>query len=722
MYLFTKLPKRSLKQSYNFLKRLYSEKCLSTKNEKNDSLMEKFEKILIYNTVIEANRLHFGYHTNQQILMARAKKEEELQKALQTIQPLPLTLKLFTEHEKSDKLSSQGNTRATTEEPSQNAIPTTFPYTLNNTTFQKTEDYKINSTAEPVKDIKSEIINKKKFLDESSENWMTHYENYENDLECGEENAMSHGDINYGTPDKKCPASSVPCGGCGAYLHCQDISIPGYIPSELFKNSRKPGGATLSSILCQRCHFLQQYNIALQTRVTPEDYLSVIQSIPFETSLIILMVDLSDFPCSIWPGLADIFGMKSSLVVVGNKVDLIPKDDKKYLHRIKSSLVRNLKINGFGSANIKHVELISAKTGYGVESLITALNKVWSKKGDVYLVGCTNVGKSSLFNQLIRSDFCKSQAENFLLRATTSPWPGTTLNLLKFPITRFSGFRLYMRHQRIMELAKLEKEERKLKDDELRLSNKGADATLVGRVERSFTHKDLTKENDDMAMDLFANYGSADLLGKSKLGINPNMPDYVHGKWCYDTPGVLHPDQILHLLTLDELRLTLPEEIIRPETFRIKPGMTMFIAGLARLDYVSGAKVIRLTVFRSNKLPITVCETQQADYIYEELLGSELFTVPIFNDDIERQQKWPGLELSKNFKITGKDIEESSYDVVLSNAGWIAINCDLSEYEFNAWTPEKRGVHIRESLLPKAVKLRGAPIRASVAYKRHKFI
>lgn len=51
--------------------------------------------------------------------------------------------------------------------------------------------------------------------------------------------------------------------------------------------------------------------------------------------------------------------------------------------------------------------------------------------GDVYLVGCTNVGKSTLFNTLLQSDYCKVKAGDLLQRATISPWPGTTLNLLK---------------------------------------------------------------------------------------------------------------------------------------------------------------------------------------------------------------------------------------------------------------------------------------------------
>lgn len=69
--------------------------------------------------------------------------------------------------------------------------------------------------------------------------------------------------------------------------------------------------------------------------------------------------------------------------------------------------------------------------------------------GDVYMLGCTNVGKSSLFNALIQSDYCKTQAVDLIQRATTSPWPGTTLRLLKFPILNPIGWRLWLRYKRL---------------------------------------------------------------------------------------------------------------------------------------------------------------------------------------------------------------------------------------------------------------------------------
>ena len=42
--------------------------------------------------------------------------------------------------------------------------------------------------------------------------------------------------------------------------------------------------------------------------------------------------------------------------------------------------------------NVKHVALISAKSGFGIEDLITALQKKWGSLGDVYLIGRSQKG------------------------------------------------------------------------------------------------------------------------------------------------------------------------------------------------------------------------------------------------------------------------------------------------------------------------------------------
>lgn len=143
-----------------------------------------------------------------------------------------------------------------------------------------------------------------------------------------------------------------------------------------------PGGVNLKGIICQRCHFLKHYNLALQARVSSEDYPKILQTVSKKLSIVILVVDLLDFPCSIWPGIADMF-WKTPMVVVGNKIDLLPQDSKNFLDHVKSVLRENIILSGFGSSYIQAVEVISAKTGFGVENLITQLHQMWKFRGDL---------------------------------------------------------------------------------------------------------------------------------------------------------------------------------------------------------------------------------------------------------------------------------------------------------------------------------------------------
>lgn len=80
-----------------------------------------------------------------------------------------------------------------------------------------------------------------------------------------------------------------------------------------------------------------------------------------------------------------------------------------------------------------------------------------------------------------------------------------------------------------------------------------------------------------------------------KIFLNESEQKYEYSRWCYDTPGTIQKDQILDLLTTDELLLTLPQEIITPRTFMFRPKQTIFVAGMGRLDYLEGEYFIRYT-------------------------------------------------------------------------------------------------------------------------------
>ena len=183
----------------------------------------------------------------------------------------------------------------------------------------------------------------------------------------------------FGSPDPMVPMSNVPCAGCGANLHCQDPAIPGYLPSQKFTSIPMK---KLRTSICQRCLLMKYHKIALNVSVHPEEYNKIISQIRNKGGLAIVVVDLLDMPNSIFKDLPELIGQDRPLYIIGNKVDLIPRDETGYLKRTKDMLMYLCKEAGLGTTNeVMHTALVSAKTGYGIEELITQLLKDWGKKG-----------------------------------------------------------------------------------------------------------------------------------------------------------------------------------------------------------------------------------------------------------------------------------------------------------------------------------------------------
>jgi len=64
----------------------------------------------------------------------------------------------------------------------------------------------------------------------------------------------------------------------------------------------------LRAELCQRCYFFSYHDTALKVNISAADYPKILSQIKEKPALVILLVDLLDFPCSLWPGMIDIIG------------------------------------------------------------------------------------------------------------------------------------------------------------------------------------------------------------------------------------------------------------------------------------------------------------------------------------------------------------------------------------------------------------------------------
>ncbi len=138
--------------------------------------------------------------------------------------------------------------------------------------------------------------------------------------------------------------------------------------------------------------------------------------------MVVYLIDLFDYNGSLINGLPRHLN-NNDILVVGNKRDILPKSLKDI--KIEHWLRRQLKEIG-----IKPVDVIlsSGVKNYNLDLLIDKIDE-YRHGRDVYIVGVTNVGKSSLINALLKH--YGSGDDNLI---TTSEFPGTTLDLIEIPL------------------------------------------------------------------------------------------------------------------------------------------------------------------------------------------------------------------------------------------------------------------------------------------------
>lgn len=284
-----------------------------------------------------------------------------------------------------------------------------------------------------------------------------------------------------------------------------------------------------------------------------------------------------------------------------------------------------------------------------MEHLITKLLQAWDGKEDIYLVGCTNVGKSTLFNSLLQSDLCAIRENDLIQRATTSVWPGTTLSLLKFPIAKLEGWQKHKRDLRLRYEEKVKAAEFQFRQSLYRQTGNAAKAQIIDRIGMTF-RQDVPFTTDSLHP--FARRSVA------PVPFDENET-YKYSRFLFDTPGTVYKHQLLSMLTTEELLKTVPRSLITPRSFRLQPFQTLFVAGLGRLDVVHSRQNVILTVSASKYLPIHVVHTREAQHFYDFFLGSELLAVPCGSE--ERLKQFPAL-LPQELDLQGINWTISSLD------------------------------------------------------------
>jgi ribosome biogenesis GTPase YqeH len=202
------------------------------------------------------------------------------------------------------------------------------------------------------------------------------------------------------------------CIGCGVTIQSENPEEIGYAPASALEKEM---------IICQRCYRLKHYNEIQDVHLTDDDFLKILHELGNREALIVMIVDIFDFNGSWLPGLHRFVG-KNKVVLVGNKLDLLPKSVK------HNKLIQWLKHESRElGLRPDEVFLVSAGKGWMMKETAASIDELRNGK-DVYVVGCTNVGKSTFINRIIK----EVTGEGDVI--TTSHFPGTTLDMIRIPL------------------------------------------------------------------------------------------------------------------------------------------------------------------------------------------------------------------------------------------------------------------------------------------------
>lgn len=195
------------------------------------------------------------------------------------------------------------------------------------------------------------------------------------------------------------------CLGCGVELQDENMLLDGYT-------------VNLENDLCQRCFRLKNYGEYQATTKTNEEYQQILEAVGKTKDLVVYVTDV----LNVEQDLYDIRKfLPNKILLVLNKRDVIPKSvkDEKLIQYFKD------KYDFFND-----IVVVSCEKNMNIDHLLNRI-KFFQVTKQVYVVGHTNAGKSSLINKLIKN-YSDSKQE-----LTISPLPSTTLNLINIEINDY---------------------------------------------------------------------------------------------------------------------------------------------------------------------------------------------------------------------------------------------------------------------------------------------
>ncbi len=197
------------------------------------------------------------------------------------------------------------------------------------------------------------------------------------------------------------------CIGCGAILQDNNKLIEGYTTS-------------LNNDFCMRCFRMKNYGEYEFTTKDSKEYIEMLKKIGLKKDLVLEVVDLLSVP----KDLNDIktYLKENDIILVLNKKDCLPLKikDEKLINYFKDKY-----------PYFKDIIVVSGLKNYNLDLLMEDIYK-YKTSNDIYVVGSTNAGKSTLINKIITDYAIDKKGE-----ITISPMPSTTLNEIRVSLNNF---------------------------------------------------------------------------------------------------------------------------------------------------------------------------------------------------------------------------------------------------------------------------------------------
>jgi ribosome biogenesis GTPase YqeH len=218
--------------------------------------------------------------------------------------------------------------------------------------------------------------------------------------------------------------------------------------------------------------------------------------------------------------------------------------------------------------------------------------------------------------------------------------------------------------------------------DKINQLRDGKDVYIIGNanVGKSTFINSLLK-NYSNETDKFITTSSFPGTTLNVIRIPLDMKSYI-----YDTPGIIQKNSMLYSVEPKILKHILPRKEIKPITYQLKDGQSLFVGGLATFDFIKGEET-GFTCYFSTFVKVHRTKLEKKEVSFNSVISSKSIQ-PISNritsfDNLTLKK----IELNKPGKV----------DIVISGYGWISF--EYTNQEIEVYAPKNCSVYIREALI-----------------------